>query len=54
VARLNDSPPSDARIIAECADWARLRCEGVHPSMAFSTAVFTISWLESTSLFSLP
>ncbi len=55
MARLNDNPPSEARIIAECADWARLRCEGVQPSIASSTAaVFTTSWLELTSSFSLP
>jgi hypothetical protein len=53
VARLNDSPPSEARIIAECADCARLRCEGVHSSIASSTAAdFTTSWPVSTSSFS--
>ena len=50
VARLNDSPSSEARMIAECALCTRLSSEGIHSSIASSmAAVLTTSWLASTS-----
>src|ERR687897_287094 len=50
VARLSESPSSEARMIAECALCTRLSSEGIHSSIAFSiAAVLTTSWLASTS-----
>ena len=54
VARLKDSPPSEARMIAECADWIRLSIDDSHSSIASSkAAVLTTSWRPSTSSVSL-
>src|SRR5215212_2223023 len=50
VARLSESPSSEARMIAECALCTRLSSEGIHSSIASSiAAVLTTSWLASTS-----
>src|SRR5215217_8330754 len=50
VARLNESPDSEARMIAECADCTRLSSEGIHSSIASSMAAVLITrWLASTS-----
>src|SRR5918994_1034689 len=55
VARLSESPSSEARMIAECADCTRLSSEGIHSSIASSiAAVLDPHWLASTSPVNRP